>query len=116
MRRAVLLIALLVLPSVVGAQTTTKVTWTHTEAPTLASAFVFALKVDAAAAAPLTAVCVAAGTGSSCTATIPALTPAASHTLILTASNAFGSTSSDPLTGSPPSKPTITITITVTGP
>lgn len=103
--------------STADAQTaTTKLQWTHTEAPAITSAFAFALKVDAAAQTPLTAVCVAAGTGSSCTATIPALTGNTSHTLVLTASNAFGSTNSDPLTGAPPSKPTITITLTVTVP
>lgn len=120
MRTAKLWLVLLlvtVVPTLLSAQTATfKLAWTQAEAPVIAAAFQYTLKVDTAAPVLMTAACVASGTGSTCSASLPALV-SGSHTLILTAVNGFGSTASDPLTGGPPSKPTLlTVTVTITIP
>jgi hypothetical protein len=103
-----------------SAQTTTwKLTWDQPEAPAVANGAVYTLKVDAAAPSPLTVVCVAAvgvpGMLSTCTSPMPTLSNG-SHTLVVTAANAFGSNASAPLAGAPPGTPfQLRITIQIGG-
>ncbi len=100
---------------IVSAQTTTwRLAWDMPEAVGLSQGFVYSLSVDGAAAAPLGATCVvrAAG-GSTCSAALPPMTTG-THTLRVTASNAFGSATSAPYTGASPSAPlNLTVTLTV---
>lgn len=72
----------------------------------------YTLKIDAATPIPLTASCTAAvppAVNPTCLAPLPTMT--GSHTLVLIASNPFGSQSSDPLQVGPPNKPAL-ITVT----
>lgn len=73
MTRFALLLILLALPSVVQAQTITQTaTWTQTEPPAQAQTFQYFLGSSLTPlSVKLPAVCTAAGSGSSCTATIP---------------------------------------------
>jgi hypothetical protein len=87
--------------------------------PTVAQSYIYTLK-DNGTAVPLGAVtCALVGTATNCSAPLSgALPTATSHTLVLTAANAFGSTDSAPTTGNKPGTPTgftITITVTVQG-
>jgi hypothetical protein len=96
-----------------------KATWNMSDAPTVAQSYTYTLK-DNGTAVPLgTVTCALVGTATNCSAPLSgALPTATSHTLVLTAANAFGSTDSAPTTGSKPGQPTgftITITVTVQG-
>lgn len=85
------------------------------QAFTDAQGWTYTVKIDAAAPVLLTATCVD-GQPIICTAPIAPLV-SGTHTLTLTAANAFGSATSAPLTGAPPGTPaTVKITITVTIP
>lgn len=101
----------------VRAQTSSvRLAWDHGEPPAVAGAFTDTLQIDAAAPVPTTATCVVRGTGSRCTSA-PFTLVSGAHTLIVTASNGFGSASSAPLSGAPPSQPVnVTITVTVNVP
>lgn len=123
MHRLTFVVALLLLYAApVSAQTVTRqAEWDH-QADTLitVSTYAYTLKVDAAVPVSLTASCAQAGANVHCIAPLPAavntqLTPGA-HTLVLSAINAFGSISSAPLTGSPPTGPIsfkLTFTISI---
>jgi hypothetical protein len=92
-----------------------KAAWTMSEAPAAAQSYTYTLK-DNGTAVPLGAVtCAVVGTATSCSAPLSSSLPSsATHTLVLTASNAFGSTDSAPTTGNKPGQPTgFTITVTV---
>lgn len=80
--------------------------------PADAGAYVYTLKIDAAAPVVVPATCASVAAVTQCST--PLVLPAGtSHTLILTASNGFGSASSAPLTGSPP-VPAVNIKVIVT--
>ena len=116
-RTAALAFALCAAPSLLGAQTGPKVQWDQAESVATAAGFAYALKVDASAPTPLVTTCAplasTPGLLSHCSAPLPTLTPG-THTLTVTATNAFGTASSSPLTGAPPTAPVnIVITITV---
>jgi|SRR6185295_4296186 len=108
---------LLLVSTVVSAQTGAKLQWDMPETPVAAQGNSYTLKVDTGTPTALAATCVALsgvpGLLSRCTAPLQALA-AGPHTLVLTASNGLGSTSSDPLTGAPPGKPSNLITIVIT--
>lgn len=81
-----LTIAILLSVSMQAQTTTASASWNQPEAPTVASAFVTTMKVDAAAPIPLTTTCVAAtvpATGSSCSATFPLAAPTGPHSYTL---------------------------------
>ncbi len=80
-----------------GAQTRT-VAWDHDGVATDG----YAVIVDGTRTV-VTAAC--SGTPRTCTAPLPALGAGPTHTVIVTAFNVWGETSSDPLTGSAPGKP-----------
>lgn len=100
-----------------AAQTSSlKAAWTMSEVPSVAQGYTYTLK-DAGTSVPLGSVtCTAAGSGAACSALLTgALPTVTAHSLVLTASNAFGSMDSAPTTGTKPGQPTgFTITITVT--
>lgn len=100
-----LLIALLCLCAApVSAQTITrKAQWTYAAPLTLADAqaYVYTFQVDAATPVVIVATCVA-GTPVACSA--PVTFASGPHTLVLTASNGFG-TANAVLSGSPPGNP-----------
>lgn len=106
------------LTSGLGAQTTSlKATWTMGEVPSVAQGYTYTLK-DAGTSVPLGSVsCSVAGSGAACSAPLNGPLPTvATHTLVLTAANAFGATDSAPLSGVKPGTPagfTITVTVTV---
>lgn len=112
-------VAFLACAATVHTQTqTTKAQWAMGETAAVAGTFTYTLK-DGATVLPFTGAvaCLAAPTGGGSVCTAP-LAPLASgtHTLVLTASNSFGSADSLPLSGTTPGKPSgfsITITITV---
>jgi hypothetical protein len=119
-RRRLLISSLLLvlgLPVGVVAQTTiAKMAWTQPliggQTLTDVQAFAYSLKVDNGTPVALTATCVAPvapATNPTCSATLPLIT--GSHSLTLTATNAFGSATSDPISVGPPAKP-ILITVT----
>jgi hypothetical protein len=112
------LIALIgLLPVVASAQTATfRLGWTQTEALPIVQGYQYFLKVDALPAVPVTQTCAVSGSVTACSAPLPALA-SGTHTLVLTAFSGSGSSASDPLVTSPPTKPTtLTITVTVTIP
>jgi len=117
MKRSILVVlALLLAPALEAQVPAVRVQWDHTEAPALASTFAFTYKLDAAAPIPLTATCVANGTGSRCSAPIAPLA-AGQHTIFVTATSALGSATSAPLTGASPSTPVnVTIAIVISIP
>ena len=93
-----------------SAQTVTaKLQWTTTDTAANAQSYAYTLKVGTTVV-PMGAV-TCAGTPTSCTA--PLTVPLTPGSYTLTASNAFGSATSDPLVGAAPGKPTITIVVTV---
>jgi hypothetical protein len=107
-RYATLLLATaaFLLPMAVTAQTATwKLAWEQPEVLATVQTYAFTLKVDAGAAAPITPTCTAlAGTPgllTTCTAPMPVLSQGV-HTLVLTATSPFGSTSAPALNGAPP--------------
>lgn len=114
-----LLFALLSLP--VSAQTTNlKLAWDqplatgHTFADVQGS-YAYTLKVDASAPTLMAVTCVN-GTPVKCTAPLPSM-PSGPHTLVLTVTNGFGSASSSPLSGAPPSAGVnVSVTVVVTVP
>lgn len=119
-RRAVAFaaLALLAVASHPRAQTAVaKLQWTQnnlTSTATLADiqGYTYTLKVDGGPAQLLTATCVAPLT---CTAPLPTMA-SGTHTLALTATNAFGSGSTT-LNGTPPANPiNVTVTVSVTVP
>lgn len=114
---AALLGSLAMATSEARAQTaTSRVEWDMAEPVSTAQQNQYTFKADTAAAVPLTATCVASGSAAHCTAPIVSLA-SGTHTVVVTAINGFGSTSSTPLTGAPPAKPfSLSITVTVTVP
>jgi hypothetical protein len=103
---------------VLHAQTSTlKAAWTTADPPDAANSFVYLLR-DGGAVVPTGAVSCVARTagGSSCTLPLTGPLPtAATHSLVLTVSNAFGATDSNTFTATKPNAPAgLTITITVT--
>lgn len=83
-----------------------------------AQSYAYTLKIDSNAPILLTQTCAAVASTTRCTAPLAAslLTPG-THTLILTASNSFGSASSAALTGAPPTGPvTFKLTFTISIP
>lgn len=109
-----LTLLLLLIATPLAAQTTTaKAQWTMTEAQPIAQSYVYTLKVGSVIV-PLGTVTCVAGTVTTCTA--PLTPPLTSGSYTITATNGFGSTTSDPFVGAGPSKPSFTITITITIP
>ncbi len=116
MKRLILTIALILSTSIVSAQTVTfKISWDQSEALTIVQGFQYTLRVDSAPPSILTPTCATKGAGTTCSAPLPTLT-SGPHTLVVTAFNGFGSTASDPLSGQPPSKPVVSVTVTVSVP
>lgn len=111
--RTIFLLGLLTLSgSIASAQTKTL----HWDQPSTtvaeAQALAYTVKIDTAAPVTVAQSCALVNGLTHCTTPLPALT-SGTHTLIVTATNAFGSTPSSPLSGSPPSAP-INITVVVT--
>ena len=114
--RVLSVIVLVLLGSPLLAQSTYRLQWEQPNA-TLAQAqgYSYSLKVDAAAATAITATC-AGTTAITCSTPMPVLA-AGSHTLVVTATNGFGSASSAPFPGSSPSAPiNLTVIVNVTIP
>jgi hypothetical protein len=108
-----------VLSASLSAQTfNPKAQWTMAEAPAVAQAFVYTLKVGATPVPIGPVSCAAVGTPAVTTCSAALSAPLASGSYTLTAANAFGSSlPSDPFVGSAPGKPlTITIVVTITIP
>ena len=82
--------------------------WNQPEAN--ASTFTYTLKVDTAAPITLTPTC---ATGA-CSAPFTLATPTATHTYILAATNAFGTTTMTLGPGAPPNTSGFKVTVTVT--
>ena len=98
------------------AQTNAVVTWNQTEPPATAGAFLYTLKVDSLAPAPLTAACVTAtapATGSACSAPFALANPTSIHTYVLVAANNFGSASMTLGPGAVPGSSGIRVQVTV---
>lgn len=106
-------VLLFLFATTVWAQTlSAKLTWTTTDSAAAAQSFAYAFKVGTTAV-PIGAVtCAQVSQVTTCSA--PLTTPLAPGSYTLTATNAFGSATSDPLVGAGPGKPTITIVVTVT--
>lgn len=108
----------------VHAQTTPtyRIQWDMPESQSIAQGYTYTWSLDGTEKGQLAQTCVPftdpnnAATHTRCTAPLTsAITGAGSHTVILTAWNGFGSTASDPLTGSAPGKAaTVTVTVTIT--
>ncbi len=116
MKRLIIALALLASASTAYAQTVVfKVSWDQSEPLTVVQGFQYTLKVDSAAPTVVVPTCATKGAGTTCSAPLPTLT-SGPHTLTVTAFNGFGSTASDPLSGQPPSKPAVSVTVTVSVP
>ena len=92
---------------VASAQTATwKLAWDQPEALATVQTYNYTLKVDTGAASPITPTCSAVsgqpGILTTCSAPMPVLAQGP-HTLVLTATNPFGSVSAPGLNGAPPS-------------
>lgn len=120
MKRLLLTIGVLLFAHAALAQTVTRLAEWEQPGATVAEAqgYAYTLKIDSAAPVVLTHTCAAVSSVTRCTAPLASalLTPG-THTLVLTASNAFGSASSPPLTGAPPAGPvTFKLTFTISIP
>lgn len=107
------LVAIVLAPAVVAAQTVNRnLEWDHL-ADTLArvNGYVFTLKIDAAAATAITPQCQTAGADVHCKTPIT-LTPG-NHTIVVSATNA-NTTSSGTLNYVPPPAPSTPVNITIT--
>lgn len=104
----------LTLPAFCSAQTITATAqWNQVEPPAVASTFVNTMKVDTGAFVGLTASCVAAGTGSSCSAPFTVAAPTLSHSyVLLVCTGTFCSSTST--SGQAPGTGGLKILITVT--
>lgn len=117
---AVLILSLLVAIPAMAQTVTFHLAWNQTDATPaqITSGYQYTLKIDTGTPTTVTPACVAAippAIGSQCTSILPTLS-SGPHTLTLTAYNGFGSTPSDPLSGTAPSKPigvSVTVTITI---
>lgn len=109
---AVLACLVALAPAVVGQTPVWRLQWDQ-PAPTLAEAqgYLYSVRVDTQAPTSLTATCAGTAPAKLCSAPLPPLT-SGPHTLVLTATNAFGSASSAPLAGAPP-LPAINVTVIV---
>lgn len=116
---ALSLVAVLLLAGSALAQTThATLVWNMASAVPDAQGFTYTLK-DGTTAIPLlgAVTCTTVATQTQCQAPVTPLVAGPGHSLVLTASNALGSASSTPVTGTVPGAPTgITITVTVTIP
>lgn len=113
MKRILFTIIALAFASTVHAQTTATATWTQAETPAIASAYQESLQIDAAAPVTLTATCVAAGAGSTCSAPFALTAPTVSHTYLLTVCNA-GFCAATSTNGAVPGLGNFKIKVTVT--
>jgi hypothetical protein len=119
MMRTLLVVLLMVVP--VFAQAVPRLLWDQPGAVLAdVQTYTYTMSLDGVAVVtPLAPTCkapVAPATNVSCFAPIATMTPGV-HTVVLVATNAYGTTSSDPLVGGPPNKPTnVRITFTVTIP
>jgi hypothetical protein len=106
------------LTAAVSSQTVTRVAdWDQPNATVAeAQAYAYALQIDAAAPVKLAQTCATVGAVTHCTAPVAATFTPGTHTLTLTAVNAFGSASAT-VTGAPPSGPiTFTLKFTISIP
>lgn len=118
-RFAFLILVLLALPSVVQAQTTTKVlSWSHVpDTLTVVNGYTFTLKIDAGTVSQISPTCATAGANVTCST--PIVLTSGTHTLVVTATNGNGSASGsfNYVPGASPTQPTnIVITVTITVP
>lgn len=117
MRKWLISLALTLAMAQLGwAQTPTfRIQWDQAEVASITQSYQYTLKVDSGTATLITPTCVVLtgvpGQNSRCTAPLPVLT-SGQHVLVLTAFNGFGSASSDPLAGGPPSRP-VNVTVIV---